>query len=71
MSAPEVDARIQALEARVTRLAEFNQILLDHILGIQNFSTAFQGPTAQQQVALWLINLSDAASAKYRHSPRF
>ena len=69
-TAPE-HTRIQALEARVARLAEFNELLLAHLLRIQNLSGPGKGPTSQQHVNVWLIDLSDAAWEKYRYNTKF
>lgn len=62
------DSRIQKLETRVARLAEFNQILLAHILRVQDFSGPGKGPLSQN-VHRWVIDLSDSVFSKFR-SPK-
>ena len=70
MSSSQADARIQALEARVSRLAEFNQLLLDYLIATQDFSGTGKGPTPQN-VNRWVINLSDSVWTRYRGASKF
>jgi hypothetical protein len=64
------DSRVQALEARVTQLAEFNQILLDHLLQAQSFSGAGKGPSPEN-VHRWVIDLSNSVWGRFQSRPRF
>jgi len=69
LSATHNDSRIQTLEARVARLTEFNQILLEHLLRAQDFSGPGKGPSPQN-VNRWVIDLSDSIWSKYGYSPK-
>ncbi len=69
MFATPNDSRIRTLEARVARLAEFNQILLEHLLRAQDLSGPGKGPSSQD-VNRWVIDLSDSVWSKYQYSPK-
>jgi hypothetical protein len=69
LSSQQNDARIKALETRVARLADFNQLLLNHLMRAQTFSPGGKGPTPQN-VNRWVIELSNAVWNTYRNSPK-
>jgi hypothetical protein len=64
LASTQNESRIQALEARVGQLTEFNQILLDHLLRAQDFNGPGKGPLPEN-VHRWVIDMSNAVWSKY------
>lgn len=65
MATRSTDERLKELEREMERLQQFNQILLDHLLRVQDY-----GKAVAENIPVWLIDLSDALYQKYRYAPK-
>jgi hypothetical protein len=68
MNANTSEARLQQLEKKVERLQQLNQILLNHLLAAQSFTSATEGPTPAN-VNRWVIGLSNEVWNAFRYTP--
>jgi hypothetical protein len=65
MTPGNMEAQIQELHEKVKRLQDLNQILLDHLRKVQNYSSPGKGPGNVENLNRWLIDLSNAVTAKF------